>query len=153
MVKFASTKTYDHNVGLTCCFRQWKAASHCKYLHGYALKVKLVFDGELDNRNWVVDFGALKPIKAWLEQVFDHKTLVAFDDPEYVAMQGLHKKNVIDMIGVDATGCEAFATMIYDYVDTWLVTHHAHGNRVSLQSVEVSEHAGNSAICSRGSDE
>ncbi|SVB70610.1 uncharacterized protein METZ01_LOCUS223464, partial [marine metagenome] len=26
---YQSTKTYGNEVGLSCCFRQWRADSHC----------------------------------------------------------------------------------------------------------------------------
>src|SRR3712207_1057849 len=76
---FRSTKTYDHNEGLSCCFRQWRATdSHCSLLHGYALSFRFVFAcSELDERNWCYDFGALKPVRAWLKSMFDHTMLVA----------------------------------------------------------------------------
>mgnify|MGYP001588063145 CR=1 FL=1 len=49
---YKSTKTYGHAIGLSAAFRQWRADSHCKYLHGYALAVKFVFEaGELDSRD------------------------------------------------------------------------------------------------------
>ena len=39
-----STKTYGHEEGLSCCFRQWRAThSHCRLLHGYALSFRLTF--------------------------------------------------------------------------------------------------------------
>ena len=73
---YISTKTYGHDIGLSCAFRQWKAESHCKYLHGYSLSITFRFmANELDYRNWVVDFGGLKDLKATLEDYFDHKTL------------------------------------------------------------------------------
>ena len=81
-MSFRSTKTYGHEIGLSACFRQWRAESHCRLLHGYALAVKFVFESEeLDVRNWVVDFGSLKTLKGWLEDTFDHTLLVANDDP------------------------------------------------------------------------
>lgn len=81
-MKFRSTKTYGHDIGLSCCFRQWRSASHCRFLHGYALAVHLEFEADdLDARSWVMDFGSLKPVRQWLVQTFDHKTLVAADDP------------------------------------------------------------------------
>src|SRR4051812_22439004 len=82
--RFGSTKTYPHSIGLSCCFRQWRALhSHCRFLHGYALQVKLTFVAQtLDERNWVVDFGGLKDIKERLTELLDHKTIVARDDPE-----------------------------------------------------------------------
>ena len=58
---YRSTKTYDHNEGLSCCFRQWRADSHCKLLHGYALAFKFVFATRaLDARNCCYDFGGLR---------------------------------------------------------------------------------------------
>jgi len=72
--KFMSTKTFNTDRGLSCCFRQWRAThSHCSTLHGYSIGVKFVFEcEELDERNWVFDFGGLKDIKKWLEHMFDH---------------------------------------------------------------------------------
>ena len=46
-MSFLSTKTYNHNVGLSCCFRQWRAKdSHCQYLHGYSISVRFNFKSE-----------------------------------------------------------------------------------------------------------
>lgn len=146
IVRYQSTKTYNHEVGLTSCFRQWKADSHCKYLHGYALKVKLVFEtSELDVRNWVVDFGSLKSVKGFLEDWFDHKTLVAEDDPELESFQQLHNQGLIDLRIVPATGCEKFAEFIWEYVDGWLASA-GYKPRCKVISCEVAEHGGNSAI-------
>lgn len=147
MPKFQSTKTYGHNLGLSCCFRQWRAEhSHCRFLHGYALEIKLVFEAEeLDDRNWVVDFGGLKDIKQWLEQKFDHKTLVAHDDPERIVFDAMQDAGLIQVVPVPATGCEAFAKMIYDYVSAWLLSS-CGMIKAKLVSVEVREHGANSAI-------
>lgn len=151
---FQSTKTYTHAEGLSACFRQWRAThSHCQYLHGYALQVKLVFNAsELDHRNWVQDFGGLKDIKQWLKDTFDHKTLVAKDDPKISIFREMNIANLIDLIEVDAVGCEKFAEMIFDKVNDWLTEYgdrqgEDDETRVKLKYVEVSEHAGNSAIC------
>lgn len=83
MPKYQSTKTYGTDRGLSCCFRQWKAShSHCSTLHGYSLGFKFVWESEsLDSRNWVFDFGGMKPIKEFLDHMFDHTILVAEDDP------------------------------------------------------------------------
>jgi len=42
MGKFKSTKTYKATKGFSCCFRQFKATSHCRFLHGYSLEINLV---------------------------------------------------------------------------------------------------------------
>lgn len=143
---YYSTKTYCHNVGLSCAFRQWRAESHCRFLHGYALEVKFTFAAtDLDVRNWVVDFGSLKSLKGWLENLLDHKTLVAEDDPYHNEFERLHRLGIIDMRVVPATGCEATARIIFDATEVWL-TDNGYAPRVFLVSVEVREHGGNSAI-------
>lgn len=143
---YRSTKTYAHTIGMSAAFRQWRAESHCRFIHGYAMAFKFVFESdELDVRNWVVDFGSLKSLKGTLEDAFDHKTLVAFDDPEYETFQDLDAKGLIQLVGVPATGCESFARMVYEVAGIWLVDN-GYAPRVRLVSVEVSEHGANSAV-------
>lgn len=143
---YQSTKTFGHELGLSSCFRQWRAQSHCRLLHGYALAVKFVFEtDELDCRNWCVDFGSLKSLRGRLEDTFDHKLLVAEDDPmkdELCALAGL---GLAFVIVVPATGCEAFARMIYECTELWLKDN-GYAPRVRLVSCEVMEHGANSAI-------
>lgn len=142
---YQSTKTYTHSVGLSACFRQWRAESHCRFLHGYSLEVHFVFEAmALDVRNWVVDFGSLKSLKGWLEDTFDHKTLVAEDDPLLEHFQNMHKLGMLELRVVPACGCEKFAEMIFHYADTWL-RDNGYSPRCILRSVEVKEHQGNSA--------
>lgn len=145
---YKSTKTYGHDRGLSCAFRQWRADSHCRFVHGYAISVNLEFAAnELDARNWVVDFGSLKSLKGWLEDTFDHKTLVASDDPHIDWFRDGHERGVLDMIEVPATGCEAMAQLIYEAADVWLHDN-GYSPRCWLVSVEVAEHGANSAIYS-----
>ena len=141
-----STKTFGHELGLSACFRQHKAHSHCRLLHGYALAVRVEFySTELDMCNWVVDFGSLKSFKGMLEATFDHKLLVAEDDPlkdELCALAGL---GLADPVVVPATGCEAFSKLIFEYAEVWLFDN-GYAPRVKVNSVEVREHGANSAI-------
>lgn len=142
---YKSTKTYGHDIGLSACFRQWRAHSHCRFLHGYALSVHFEFEAdELDRNGWVVDFGSLKTLKAMLEETFDHKLLVAADDPyldEITALAGL---GIAQPIVLPATGCEAFAKMIFDATEVWLHDN-GYSPRVRLALVQVREHGANSA--------
>jgi 6-pyruvoyltetrahydropterin/6-carboxytetrahydropterin synthase len=146
---FRSSKTYNHSVGLSCCFRQWRATSHCRYLHGYALKVHLEFEGELDQNNWVVDFGGLKHVKAWLEEMFDHKTMVAEDDPELERFQELDAQRLIQISVVPSVGVEAFSHLIFSYVKTYTSMNSKMQDRIQLVRVTVSEHDGNGASYGR----
>lgn len=146
---FISTKTYGHEIGLSCAFRQWRADSHCKYIHGYALKVRLEFAAtDLDVRNWVVDFGSLKSFKGLLEDTFDHKLIVAEDDPHKDEIMALAGYGVANIIELPAVGCERFAEYIFEVAEDWLKWN-GHSDRVQMLSVEVSEHGANSAIYRR----
>lgn len=151
-MKYFSTKTYGPEVGLSAVFRQPLAEGHCNMLHGYALAVSIAFVAdELDHRNWVQDFGGLKVVKEFLQDTFDHKLLIAADDPmkdELCALGGL---GLADPVILPAVGCEAFADYIFAWVSEWLYHEQAEqapfapAQRVKVWSVTVAEHAGNSA--------
>jgi 6-pyruvoyltetrahydropterin/6-carboxytetrahydropterin synthase len=113
MIRHTVTKTFGHDLGLSASFRQWRASSHCSFIHGYALAVEVEIGcAYLDERNWVFDFGAFDQFKVWLRDTFDHKTLVARDDPMLVEFKRMAYKGIFDLVEVEATGCEAFAEMI-----------------------------------------
>jgi 6-pyruvoyltetrahydropterin/6-carboxytetrahydropterin synthase len=143
---FRSAKTYDHNEGLSCCFRQWRAThSHCRFVHGYALAFRFVFaTRHLDERNWCFDFGGLKPVRAWLHEMFDHTTIIAEDDPELPLFQRMQAAGLMQLRILPAVGCEATARFVFDHVARFVAEET--GGRVWLESVEVREHGGNAAI-------
>ena len=142
---YRSTKTYGNDRGLSCCFRQWRADSHCNLLHGYSLGFKFVFEAEeLDERNWVYDFGDCQWIKDFLEDTFDHTLVIASDDPELESFKRLHDINVCKLWTLDHVGCEKFAELVYGYVAS-TVSKKTKG-RVSLYIVECFDHGANSAI-------
>jgi 6-pyruvoyltetrahydropterin/6-carboxytetrahydropterin synthase len=144
------TKTYPHSLGLSACFRQWRADSHCRYLHGYALSFTLTFEAlALDARNWVLDFGSLKPVKEFLVDTFDHKLLVAEDDPMLtVILSEIHGGKIADVVTVPAVGCEAFAEQVAIFVDGTFraIIGVPSKQEVRLISVECREHEGNAGV-------
>lgn len=142
---YQSTKKYGHDLGFSCAFRQWRADSHCRFLHGYAMAFKFVFEAtELDVRNWVVDFGSLASLKSMLQDTFDHKTIVALDDPHLEWFREGARLGTLELVEVEHGGCESFARMTYEVAEQWLKDA-GYGNRIRLVSVEVSEHGANSA--------
>ena len=148
MSEYFSIKKYGHERGLSAAFRQWKADSHCRFVHGYSLEFEFEFGAnELDDKNWVVDFGGLKGLESWLRDNFDHKTLVALDDPALPEFKMLNENEIIDMIIVDATGAEMFAKMAMDYSSKMI--QEIYGDRCWVESVTVREHGSNSAKCKR----
>ena len=143
-----STKTYGHETGLSCAFRQPKAShSHCRLLHGYALSFKFTFGGkELDDKNWAVDFGGLKNLKNWLEDNFDHTVAVDYADPMKETLQDLARYDLVKIRLFDGVGCEKFAEHAYNFASK-LIYNNTEG-RCWVESVEVKEHGANSAIYS-----
>jgi 6-pyruvoyltetrahydropterin/6-carboxytetrahydropterin synthase len=142
---FRVVKTYSHEEGLSCCFRQWQAGhSHCRYLHGYALAFRFTFVATtLDDRGWCIDFGGLKPLRAWLHETFDHTLIAAADDPELPTLRGLAELGLIQLRVLPAVGCEAFAAHAHAWARDFVARET--GLRVHVEQVEVSEHAGNTA--------
>lgn len=143
---YYSTKTYGHNIGLSACFRQPHADhSHCRFLHGYSLQFKFTFGcNELDNKNWVVDFGGLKPLKGWLEETFDHKVVLDAKDPHLSDFDTLVEKGLAQLTVLEGVGVEKFAYHAYKFANQ-LVKEMTSG-RCWVESVECAEHGANSAI-------
>ena len=145
MTKYYSTKTYGHNIGLSAVFRQPLAHSHCKFLHGYSLQFKFIFGcEELDERNWVVDFGGLKPLKKWLEDSFDHKVVVDREDPLLYKLSELESCGLAELTLFDGVGVEKFAEHAHKFADK--LVREMTDNRCYCVSAECAEHGSNSAI-------
>ena len=142
-MRYVSTKVIP--MGSTA-FRQWRADSHCKLIHGYRLQCKLWFTAEeLDDKNWIYDFGGCKEIKNILEKQYDHTTVVAADAPELDTFKLLSEKGMIDLrIAEKGVGIERTAEWVYENANKF-VTEQTN-NRVRIIKVEVWEHEGNSAI-------
>ena len=151
MSKFQSTKLFD---GFSTVFRQWKAeGTHCKFLHGYGVSFRVWFEGELDERNWVWDFGGMKRAKGtidgknpkeWMDYMFDHTTIVATDDPGIGGFRTMNELGIIQLRELEAVGAEQFAKYIFEKLNTF-VQEETNG-RVSVIRVEFMEHSKNTAI-------
>ena len=147
---FVSTKVFD---GFSCCFRQWKATTtHCQYLHGYGVSFKVWFEGDLDERNWVWDFGGMKRAKTkidgkspkeWMDYMFDHTLVVAEDDPHLNAFKNMEEAGVAQVRVIPATGAEKFAEYIYNKLNKF-VDEETEG-RVRVTKVKFMEHGKNAA--------
>ena len=138
-------RSYKEFNGYSTAFRQHKADSHCKYIHGYALRFKVWFDGELDHRNWVVDFGCFKRngVKDWFKHMFDHTTIVAKDDPYLKHFEELHNSDLIQLRILDDVGCEKFAEYVFNYLDEKIKIDT--NGRVKVHKVQCWEHGENMA--------
>ena len=150
MGKFQSSKVFD---GFSTVFRQWKAENtHCRFVHGYGVSFKVYFEGELDDRNWVWDFGGMKRAKtlidgkqpkAWMDYMFDHTMIIAEDDPELQAFMQMDSVGVAQVRVIPATGAEKFSEYIYNKLNKFVQTET--NNRVKVTKVKFMEHGKNAA--------
>jgi 6-pyruvoyltetrahydropterin/6-carboxytetrahydropterin synthase len=156
---FKSTKIID---GFSCCFRQEKSAPiHCSKIHGYSIKFEVIFKGDLDTKNWVVDFGFMKRSKhkikwednnglqeftpdEWFKYMFDHSIVVAKDDTQLEWFKQGDTNGILQLRIVDNVGCERFAEMVYNVLNRFIIQET--DGRVKVYSVRCYEHEKNSAI-------
>ena len=138
---FRSTKTYRN---LPCAHRRWRHDGHCAHVHGYSRSITLIFRcHERTANGFVMDFGALKPVKDWLEAHFDHTLLLDSDDPLLPKFRELEAANACRLVVYDDVGMEGTAQFVFDWVDVWV--RETTEGRVQLESVECRENDKNSA--------
>ena len=151
MANFKSRKKFD---GFSTCFRQWRAnTTHCQFLHGYDVEFEVTFEGELDHRNWVWDFGGMKRAnnlidgmqpKAWMEYMFDHTVVVAEDDPDMQNFIDMDSRGIIQLRVVPGVGAEKFAEFLYHKLNGFVQLETE--GRVKVVKVKFMENHKNSAI-------
>ena len=127
--------------------------THCRFLHGYGVSFRVTFEGDLDHRNWVWDFGGMKRAKTlidgmqpkeWMDTMFDHTVIVAIDDPKLETFQAMEVMGLIQLRTVEATGAEKFAEFIYNKLSEFV--YEETQGRVRIAQVEFMEHGKNTAI-------
>ena len=148
---YKSRKKFD---GFSTCFRQWRAnTTHCQYLHGYDVEFEVTFEGDLDHRNWVWDFGGMKRAKnlidgmqpkEWMEHMFDHTVVVAEDDPDLQNFVDMDARGIIQLRVIEAVGAEKFAEYLYHKLNDFVQLET--DGRVKVVKVKFMENHKNSAI-------
>ena len=135
-------KTYHD---LPCAHRRWRHPGHCAWIHGYSRSFTLTFEcSRRDENGFVVDFGALRPVKDWLESQFDHRLCIDADDPLLPELRALEAKGAARLTVFDSVGMEGSAKYVYDWVQEWV--QRQTGNRVWLVAVEARENPKNAAV-------
>lgn len=152
MSRYQSTKKFGP---ITTTHRNWHAAEnqsrdsvHCSYIHGYSRKVEVTFEGELDDKGWVYDFGHTKEMKKLLDDNWDHKVLINSDDPELPFIleaqeRGVLKVTVMNVLEGHGAGIEGSAKWCADKFQE-IVDRETQG-RVKIVKVQVWEHEMNSS--------
>ena len=119
---------------------------------GMVFHLKFTFEGELDNRNWVWDFGGMKRAttlidgkqpKAWMDYMFDHTMIIAEDDPELAAFKQMDSAGVAQVRVIPGTGAEKFSEYIFGKINEFVKAETF--NRVRVIKVKFMEHGKNAA--------
>ena len=143
-MKYKSAKRFGP---ITTGHRQWRDKGHCSYVHGYGRYVRLTFEAtELDERGWVMDFGDLKDVKSWIESEWDHRTLIAADDPVIPELKTLEEVGGINLNILPEgylPGIEESCRYLYDKLNP--VIQRKTNNRVEITRVEIWETEKNQA--------
>ena len=150
MGTFVAEKVFD---GFSTVFRQAGASgTHCRFLHGYGVSFEVTFEGELDHRNWVFDFGGMKRAKTtidgmmpkkWMDYMFDHTVVMAKDDPYLENFKQMDKDGIIQLRVIDAVGAEKFAEYIFLKLNAFVIEETK--GKCKVQKVKFMEHGKNSA--------
>lgn len=123
--------------------RQHLHVGHCAHIHGHNWAITLTFAcRETDANGFVVDFGALKYLKAWIDEHLDHACLFNENDPEKDALLAsvghLFKPYILPNCS-----CEGLARHIYEVFNPLVLEQTA--DRVWITEVEIEEDSKNSA--------
>jgi 6-pyruvoyltetrahydropterin/6-carboxytetrahydropterin synthase len=141
MKKYKSSKLID---GFSTCYRNHKSNDSTFKLHGTDLKFRMYFEGELDYRNWVADFGFFKRTKfkidgfnpkEYFSWLFDHTCLIEKTDPYLEFFQKMDNENVIQLRILSDTSKTGIENHIMEKVKE-LIDNETQ-NRVKLIKVEV----------------
>lgn len=144
MKKFQSSKLMD---GYSTCYRNHSATDQTQQLHGCDIKFRMHFEGELDHRNWVADFGWMKrskqtisgmSVKDYFSYLFDHTCLIQNDDPLRETFEDMNRKGTIQLRLMDSTTKEGIEKYLFSTIQT-LITDETEG-RVNLVKLEVTNY-------------
>lgn len=105
--------------------RQPAHAGHCRLIHGHNWSFEFEFQTKaLDRCGFVVDFGDLKDVRAWLTEKFDHTLVLNEDDPwldhlkfTLVGIPDSKMPSFAEMVLVPNCGAEGLAEYVFNHVN------------------------------------
>lgn len=123
------------------------SVGECSATHGYDRSVKMTFAGEADDMGWIVPFGELKPIKAFLEYYFDHTAVFPANDPrvnEIIKIsESTYPPLFVYRILPYGVSMEMSALFIWEQCNPFI--HTMTNGRCYIETVECIEHDSNAA--------
>lgn len=146
MKLFTCTKRYPE---ICVGHRNWNSGTRCARIHGYARTVEItIVARELDDRQWVMDLGNLRFIRDELVEMWDHKQLVADNDPLLEDFKRLEDKGALSLTILDHSrgwgpGLEGSCQHLYDTFREKV--REASNGRCHISKVEIWEKSENRA--------
>jgi len=150
-IKIKSTKVYKY---LPCGHAQYfdreadGSPGECASVHGYDRSVEFTFAGDIDEMGWIVPFGELKDVKAFLEYYFDHVTVLPANDPrmEHITEELTVPGGLLGTLRVLPSGVsmEMSSLFIWEHVNHYI--YKITQGRCYVERVRVYEHDRNDAM-------
>ena len=123
--------------------RQHRHDGHCAFIHGHNWAITLTFAcSETDQDGFVVDFGKLKYLKAWIDEHLDHACLFNEDDPEIARLLAT-SGDLFKVYTLPNCSSEGLAQHLHSVFNPMVGEHT--GGRAWIIEVEIEEDAKNSA--------
>lgn len=144
MKKFQSSKLMD---GYSTCYRNHLSTGQTQHLHGCDIKFRMYFEGDLDYRNWVADFGWMKRskqtvngmnLKDYFSYLFDHTCLIQNDDPFREIFEDMNSKGTIQLRLLDSTTKEGIEQFLSNIIQE-LISNETNG-RVNLVKLKITNY-------------
>ena len=151
-IKIKATKVFKY---LPCGHAQYfdlepdGSPGECASVHGYDREVEFTFAGEIDDYGWIIPFGELAPVKAFLEYYFDHVTVLPADDPRLgqITKELTVPGGLLGTLRVLPSGVsmEMSSIFIWEHVNHYV--YKVTNGRCYVERVRVYEHNRNDAMC------
>ena len=111
---------------------------HCSKIHGHNWSIIIEFEAkELDANGFVVDFGNLKYIKAFIDEHLDHACLFSKEDSQVQDLSQSEFKDLFKILWVDNASCEGIAQFLFETFSKLVKEKEA--GRVSIRSLKLYE--------------
>jgi 6-pyruvoyltetrahydropterin/6-carboxytetrahydropterin synthase len=123
--------------------RQHLHDGHCALIHGHNWTITLTFAcSEPDASGFVVDFGKLKYIKAWIDEHLDHACLFNQSDAEAARLLD-NAGELFKAYILPNCSCEGLAQHLHGVFDA--MVREQSGGRAWITETEIQEDSKNSA--------
>ena len=133
-------------MGFSSAYRNHNSKTDCFLLHGYSRDFYIEFGANhLDKSGFVVDYGspALKEFKRWLEENFDHTTVLQADDPLARHFKALERDGHCKLTLVHCVSAEGWAMYIAKMLQELI--HESTDGRAWVNFVECRENYKNAS--------